>query len=233
MAMQSDFSTLFFILASAVAFRRCFCSERYVVGGAVWSIPSYPKFYNDWSSSIIFFIGDSLLFDFELGFYNVIQVPRIDYKDCIANNPIKVLNTGPAIVLLTDPGVLYFICNISNYCDLGQKVSITVQKQYTNLSPTPSPSPSPSSMPSAPPSPRFQPPETAPVTFGYSNSSEAPILGLTIASPGPNHTSNDVFNLHHCQMWFFRVGFGHCACLDLHGFLAKVTSLAKSLAVGM
>ncbi|KAK6233771.1 hypothetical protein QUC31_006177 [Theobroma cacao] len=177
MAMQCDFSTLFFILASAVAFRRCFCSERYVVGGAVWSIPSYPKFYNDWSSSIIFFIGDSLLFDFELGFYNIIQVPRIDYKDCIANNPIKVLNTGPAIVLLTDPGVLYFICNISNYCDLGQKVSITVQKQYTNLSPTPSPSPSPSSMPSAPPSPRFQPPETAPVTFGYSNSSEAPVPG--------------------------------------------------------
>ncbi|XP_024046882.1 blue copper protein-like isoform X2 [Citrus sinensis] len=83
----------------------CFGSSyglRYWVGDSVWSIPPTPNFYNDWSSSHLFRIGDSIVFDFETELYNLMQVTALDYQTCKANNPIKVLNSGPATIALNE-----------------------------------------------------------------------------------------------------------------------------------
>ena len=83
------------------------------------------------------------VFDFETGRYDVIQVSKLDYKLCTVWNPIKIFYGGPAIVPLTEPGVFYFVCNFSNYCDLGMRLSVTVHDSCSARKPDP-PSPSPS-----------------------------------------------------------------------------------------
>ncbi|KAL9419350.1 hypothetical protein AB3S75_037167 [Citrus x aurantiifolia] len=123
----------------------CFGSSyglRYWVGDSVWSIPPTPNFYNDWSSSHLFRIGDSIVFDFETELYNLMQVTALDYQTCKANNPIKVLNSGPATIVLNEQGVFYYLCNLSNYCDLGQKISIIVHGKHS-FPPAPSPAAAP------------------------------------------------------------------------------------------
>ncbi|KAJ4849630.1 hypothetical protein Tsubulata_017739 [Turnera subulata] len=112
----------------------------YRVGDSLWSIPPYPDFYTSWSSSHTFYVGDSLVFEFDSEFFNVLQVPRLDYDSCTTFNPMKILTVGPATVTLSEAGVFYYICNISNYCHLGQKVSVVVHKRSMNYPPSPSPS---------------------------------------------------------------------------------------------
>ncbi|XP_011024140.1 PREDICTED: chemocyanin-like [Populus euphratica] len=118
---------------------------RYTVGGSVWSIPPHPDFYYNWSSSHTFYIGDVLVFDFEYEFFNAIQVPRLDYESCTALNPMRILTRSPAVAILIHEGVNYYICNISNYCDLGLRFSVVVHKFYysTGHSPVPPPTLSP------------------------------------------------------------------------------------------
>lgn len=70
--------------------------------------------------------------------YNLMQVTALDYQTCKANNPIKVLNSGPATIVLNEQGVFYYVCNLSNYCDLGQKISIIVHDKHS-FPPAPSP----------------------------------------------------------------------------------------------
>lgn len=83
-------------------------------------------------------------FDFDSGFYDVIEVSRGEYDSCSTNQPFKAFVDGPAVVDLTEKGVFYFICNISNYCRLGQKVSVIVEEKAVDIAPNLSPSPSPS-----------------------------------------------------------------------------------------
>ncbi|XP_042521315.1 mavicyanin-like [Macadamia integrifolia] len=138
------------------------------VGDSIWSIPAYRDFYTNWSSSQSFQIGDTLVFDFQSDFHNVLQVSRIEYEDCTADNPFQSFWYGPATVPLVQVGVYYFICSVGNYCVLGQKVSVTVHPTSPTLpSPPPSPSPPPlppppTSAPSPPPSPLPPPPTSAP-----------------------------------------------------------------------
>lgn len=81
------------------------------------------------------------VFDFETGRYDVIQVSRQDYESCTSLSPLKIFYGGPAIIQLHEQGVFYFICNFSNYCDLGQKIAITVHDCRQVFPPSPSPSP--------------------------------------------------------------------------------------------
>lgn len=84
-------------------------------------------------------------FDFSSGLYDVIQVSRGEYDSCSSNQAFKVFMEGPIDFPLVEKGASYFICNISNYCQLGLKVSVVVEEETMNA-PTPSsPSPVPSS----------------------------------------------------------------------------------------
>ncbi|KAK1264064.1 hypothetical protein QJS04_geneDACA009379 [Acorus gramineus] len=80
------------------------------------------------------------IFGFETGFYDVMQVSRMDYDACEGGNPFREFSGGPATVSLEQVGVYYFICSLGNYCELGVKVSVVVHRLPTMVSP-PLPSP--------------------------------------------------------------------------------------------
>ncbi|KAL2526060.1 Blue copper protein [Abeliophyllum distichum] len=108
---------------------------QYIVGDSIWSIPPTNHFYTNWSSSYTFRTGDTLYFDFDSPFYNLIEVSRGELESCTANQPYKAFMEGPATLPLMQKGVFYFICNVSNYCALGLKVSVTVEQNSPNLAP--------------------------------------------------------------------------------------------------
>ncbi|KAJ0982623.1 hypothetical protein J5N97_010878 [Dioscorea zingiberensis] len=101
----------------------------HIVGDSLWTIPPSNKFYSNWSSNKSFSVGDNLVFKFETGFYNVLQVSRREYEDCKAENYFRAYFVGPATVSLTGEGMYYFITNFGNYCLLGQKVFVSVQRR--------------------------------------------------------------------------------------------------------
>lgn len=78
-------------------------------------------------------------------------MPKLDYESCTALNPIRILTRSPALAILIHEGVNYYICNISNYCDLGLRFSVVVHKFYYSAGHSPAPSPLPSLPPSSPP----------------------------------------------------------------------------------
>ncbi|CAH9147419.1 unnamed protein product [Cuscuta epithymum] len=111
------------------------------VGGEEWgwTIPPHHHFYGNWSSSRSFRPGDTLLFDFDPVFYNLIQVSNREYDACTANQPFQAFtdHAPPLIIPLRESGVFYYLCSLLNYCSLGLKLNVSVQP------PTPSPLPPP------------------------------------------------------------------------------------------
>ncbi|XAR53540.1 hypothetical protein NMG60_11022136 [Bertholletia excelsa] len=117
---------------------------QHKVGNSVWSIPPTKDFYANWSSSRSFLVGDSLVFEFDSELHNVMQVSRRDYDNCDAGHPLRVFDGGPTTVPLIEQGLFYYICGLSNYCSLGQKlvVAVTVHRASSpNSSATPIPPP--------------------------------------------------------------------------------------------
>ncbi|KQK13966.1 hypothetical protein BRADI_1g13635v3 [Brachypodium distachyon] len=102
----------------------------HVVGGSIWSIPTSSGHYQAWAKNRTFFVGDNLVFKFDLGMYNVVQVGSGEYEYCTWEDPYNTFDDAPAVVNLDFPGVRYFICTVGNYCELGVKIYVTVQKPY-------------------------------------------------------------------------------------------------------
>jgi hypothetical protein len=118
-------------------------------------------------------------FDFDAKFYNLIQVSQSEYEHCTALEPLKVFNSSPVNFPLKERGVYYFICSVSNYCTLGQKVIIDVHQIPPQNPPTPSASP-PQQVPKI--SPQLSPNGSAPQPSGGTSSPPAPI---NVPSPTP------------------------------------------------
>ena len=81
-------------------------------------------------------------FKFDDKFYNLIQVSQKEYQHCTSLEPLRIFNSSPVILPLRERGVMFFICNIPNYCCLGQKIVISVHEGSIEKPPSPSPSPS-------------------------------------------------------------------------------------------
>lgn len=115
------------------------------------------------------------VFNFEGGLTNVVQVTKQDYESCTAYKPFKFFNNGPANFTLLEKGVFYFISNVSNYCSLGQKISISVHEcscPFNQPPSAPTPPPSVSPLPAAVPPPySAQVISPAPSPIGYNGSS--------------------------------------------------------------
>ncbi|KAK7255806.1 hypothetical protein RIF29_29227 [Crotalaria pallida] len=124
----------------------CHCSAtHFIVGDSTgWVLPPYPMYYSNWSHSRLIRVGDSLEFNFDPKFYNLVQVQHSDYDHCTTLQPIKIFNSSPTIIQLKEKGNLFFTCSIGNYCCLGQKIAITV---HEHIAPSPPPSQAPSSSP--------------------------------------------------------------------------------------
>lgn len=119
-------------------------------------------------------------FDFNARFYNLIQVSQSEYEHCTALEPLKVFNSSPVNFPLKERGIYYFICSVSNYCTLGQKVIINVHQIPPQNPPTPSASPPQHQVPKI--SPQLSPNGSAPQPSGGTSNPPAPI---NVPSPTP------------------------------------------------
>lgn len=173
-------------------------ATRHVVGGSGtgWTIPPNASFYDKWSSSQTFVVGDTLVFNFPTGIHNVVQLPKSSYDACSTKDQIgSTLSTGPATVTITSSGDHYYICGVSGHCSAGQKLAITVASSSsagpapapTTSGPTPSGAPAPASAgPSGSPVPASagSSGSPAPASAGSSGNPQSPM------APGPSGGSS-------------------------------------------
>ncbi|CAA7407449.1 unnamed protein product [Spirodela intermedia] len=157
MASSSSSALLFLILAVVYSATGALAATFQVGDNQMWSIPSSSSYYTDWANGQTFAVGDSLVFNFNTGAHDVLEVTRANYDACTTSNPIMTHNTGPATVELTAAGTRYFICGVNGHCSAGQKMALTVAAAST-----------PSGTPPPPPS------------------SGAPTPPTTVATPGPS-----------------------------------------------
>ncbi|CAA6667192.1 unnamed protein product [Spirodela intermedia] len=88
MASSSSSALPFFILVVVYAATGALAATFEVGDNQIWSIPSSPSYYTDWASRQTFAVGDSLVFNFNNGAHDVLEVTRANYDDCTTSNPI-------------------------------------------------------------------------------------------------------------------------------------------------
>uniref|UniRef100_A0ACD5W9B2 Uncharacterized protein n=1 Tax=Avena sativa TaxID=4498 RepID=A0ACD5W9B2_AVESA len=101
----------------------------HVIGDSIWSIPTSNDHYRVWASNRTFYVDDNLVFRFDTGMYNVVQVGRGEYDRCEAEDPYRIFDTSPAVIHLDFADVRWFVSSIGNYCNLGVKIWIPAQKR--------------------------------------------------------------------------------------------------------
>ncbi|RDX95977.1 hypothetical protein CR513_21426, partial [Mucuna pruriens] len=190
-----------FVLSFSALFLAFFChcsATNFTVGDSSgWVIPPYPTYYSNWSHSHLIRAGDSLEFKFNDKFYNLVQVSQQEYDHCTSLEPLRIFNSSPVILPLKERGVLFFICSISNYCCLGQKIVISVHEHVppSQNPPSASPSPSPSQVPTI--SPQLPPNGSSPQPHGSNGTSNPPSPTTNTSggnSPVPSSTQRGKAN---------------------------------------
>lgn len=153
----------------------------YKVGDdAGWTILGRPD-YNKWAASKTFHVGDTIVFQYNPNFHNVLQVNHSDFQSCKLTVPIATYSTGKESITIKQPGHYYYLCGIPGHCDVGQKVDIRVMG---SSSPSLSPGPTPRSSPSPNPS------------------TEVPLSGESPkAAEGPSPSQSGVPALIKVQLW--------------------------------
>ncbi|KAL7200683.1 hypothetical protein ACSBR1_032583 [Camellia fascicularis] len=116
--------------------------------------------YKAWSAAKLFHVGDTILFEYNKQFHNVIRVTHKNFNACNATAPYFTLNSGNDSFTIPRGGHFYFICSIPGHCEAGQKVDIRVPKTTNTTAPHPtsSPAPAPLQTPQSPPLPSPSPP---------------------------------------------------------------------------
>ncbi|KAL3644870.1 hypothetical protein CASFOL_010050 [Castilleja foliolosa] len=107
----------------------CKASVYEVGDNAGWTIIGNVD-YNTWASSKTFQIGDTLMFEYDRRFHNVLQVSRSDFHSCNAAAPISTYATGNDSIVIRNPGHYYYICGFVGHCQAGQKVDIRVPRSH-------------------------------------------------------------------------------------------------------
>ncbi|XVF24749.1 hypothetical protein REPUB_Repub13aG0153800 [Reevesia pubescens] len=111
----------------------------YNVGGSAgWTIPVSDLDYKDWAASRKFFVGDTLVFNYNKQYHNVMQVKVEDFKSCNTESPIARYGKGSDAIRLDSSGEYYFICGYPGHCQPGQKLHITVNSAASPPSHAPS-----------------------------------------------------------------------------------------------
>jgi hypothetical protein len=133
-----------------------------------WIVPpGGPIAYSTWAAGKTFFVGDTLVFNFQNGTQDVAEVTKAAYDSCDTYTPTTVLTTSPVKITLTTACDYFFTSTYSRHCSLGQKLAITVVAS-TASGPTP------------PPSTPVPAPPRAPVTYVVGDK-----LGWIVPPGGP------------------------------------------------
>ncbi|KAH7541925.1 early nodulin-like protein 20 [Ziziphus jujuba] len=107
---------------------------HYVGGGKTTWAPGIN--FSDWSSRQQFYKGDWLYFGFDKARYNVLEVNKTSYENCIDQGFIKNITKGGRDVFQLTETITYYFLSGNGYCFQGMKVSINVQDAPTNLPPS-------------------------------------------------------------------------------------------------
>ncbi|XP_062149113.1 umecyanin-like [Alnus glutinosa] len=136
-----------FVIVVSVLLRGATAATVYEVGDSLgWTVPPNTTYYSTWASTKTFFLGDKLSFNWTMGTHTVAEVSKADYDSCT-----KVSSYIGSPVIFTPPstGSYYFICTVSDHCQLGQKLAFTVSAPNSNTvgsPPTESPTSAASSL---------------------------------------------------------------------------------------
>ncbi|CAN0841701.1 Blue copper protein 1b [Linum grandiflorum] len=99
---------------------------KYVVGDdAGWTNKGVD--YKAWVAGKMFYVGDTLVFNYAADKHNVMKVSGTDFQACtkpLAGPP--PLTSGKDEITLTTVGNKWYICGAAGHCDAGQKLVITV-----------------------------------------------------------------------------------------------------------
>ncbi|KAJ8768330.1 hypothetical protein K2173_021483 [Erythroxylum novogranatense] len=101
--------------------------------------------YKQWAATKNFQLGDTILFEYNAQFHNVMRVTHAMYRACNTSAPIAAYTTGNDSITIKTRGHHYFFCGVPGHCEAGQKVDINVPRD-----PALAPSPSASVQPSPP-----------------------------------------------------------------------------------
>ncbi|KAF8393197.1 hypothetical protein HHK36_021438 [Tetracentron sinense] len=190
MALRMGMAGCVLLLAVGAALLHCTVAQTtHVVGDSTgWVIPpGGAAAYTTWASTKKFMVGDTLVFNFTTGEHDVAQVSKTAFDACTSTTTIgSVITTGPANLTLDSEGDHYYICTLGRHCNIGQKLSITVEAS-PSASPTPSKEgPSPSTPPSSPAPTSGTPADCAPTPVS------APTAGGPVVGPTPPSSSSTV-----------------------------------------
>ncbi|XP_031276634.1 mavicyanin [Pistacia vera] len=104
--------------------------------------------YKQWAATKTFQLGDTILFEYNSQFHNVMQVTHAMYRACNASAPLATYTTGNDSITIKTKGHHFFFCGVPGHCQAGQKVDINVLR--TSDQPAAAPSGAVSSPPSVP-----------------------------------------------------------------------------------
>ncbi|KAF9607612.1 hypothetical protein IFM89_037540 [Coptis chinensis] len=125
--------------------------------------------YTAWAASKSFHVGDTIVFNYNTAFHNVMQVGHLSFNSCNVTSPLATYTSGKDSIAIKKTGHYYYLCGVPGHCQSGQKVDIRVPTR-ASISPSPggagmSPSPSPMTSDSGAPgsTPTVIPKSNAPV----------------------------------------------------------------------
>ncbi|XP_058773048.1 mavicyanin-like [Vicia villosa] len=98
--------------------------------------------YKKWSATKNFQIGDTIVFEYNSQFHNVMRVTHAMYKSCNVSSPLTTFSTGKDSIKITNYGHHFFLCGVPGHCQAGQKVDINVLNVSAAAAATPTISPS-------------------------------------------------------------------------------------------
>ncbi|KAL5712695.1 hypothetical protein ACHQM5_014840 [Ranunculus cassubicifolius] len=110
--------------------------------------------YKKWAAAKTFHVGDTIVFQYNPQFHNVMQVSYEDYKACrVPATPITTYKDGNDSITIKNYGHYFYICGQPGHCQAGQKVDIRVPRTSSMQGTAPSSAAFPSNLPSPSPSP--------------------------------------------------------------------------------
>ncbi|KAH7675391.1 Cupredoxins domain-containing protein [Dioscorea alata] len=126
--------------------------EVYKVGDSSgWTIIGNVN-YTAWATSKTFHVGDTIVFEYNKQYHNVLEVKEADFSTCTTASPLAKFTTGNDSIPIKQAGQQYFICGFPGHCEGGQKVEIMVHKlTSSSAAPLTSSAVVPSASPGAPP----------------------------------------------------------------------------------
>ncbi|KAG7984453.1 hypothetical protein I3843_04G161700 [Carya illinoinensis] len=135
MATPTRVGFIIWCLIVVVALVKTANADTYSVGDELeWNIPPLGSIaYETWAREKVFEVGDNIVFNWN-GTHDVAEVTKENYDSCNDTGTIDLRQTSPANFTLSSNSTRYFICTISNHCELGQKVTVRIGDQWSSAS---------------------------------------------------------------------------------------------------